>query len=107
MKILVTGNNGYIGTVLVDELFKKNYDVIGYDIDYFYDCNLTNKNNKLTKQIKKDIRNITEDDLDGVDIVIHLAGFANDPLGEFDPILTDETIINQQLNLQNYLKLKR
>ena len=107
MKILVTGNNGYIGTVLVDELFKKNYDVIGYDIDYFYDCNLTNKNNKLTKQIKKDIRNITEDDLDGVDIVIHLAGLANDPLGEFDPILTDEINYQSTIKLAELSKIQK
>ena len=107
MKILVTGNNGYIGTVLVDELFKKNYDVIGYDIDYFYDCNLTNKINKLTKQIKKDIRNITEDDLDGVDIVIHLAGLANDPLGEFDPILTDEINYQSTIKLAELSKIKK
>ena len=40
MRILLTGNNGYIGSVLTDELLKKNYQVTGYDIDYFYDCNL-------------------------------------------------------------------
>ena len=92
MKILVTGNNGYIGTVLVEELFKKNYEVIGYDIDYFYDCNLTNKNNKLTKQIKKDIRNITEDDLDGIDIVIHLAGLSR-------PMSLHDRNINKSIDL--------
>ncbi len=107
MKILVTGNNGYIGTVLVEELFKKNYEVIGYDIDYFYDCNLTNKNNKLTKQIKKDIRNITEDDLDGIDIVIHLAGLANDPLGEFDPKLTDEINYQSTIKIAELSKIKK
>jgi nucleoside-diphosphate-sugar epimerase len=31
MKILLTGNNGYIGTVLTSELLKKNYEVAGYD----------------------------------------------------------------------------
>ena len=107
MKILVTGNNGYIGTVLVEELFKKNYEVIGYDIDYFYDCNLTNKNNKLTKQIKKDIRNITENDLDGIDIVIHLAGLANDPLGEFDPKLTDEINYQSTIKIAELSKIKK
>ena len=53
MKILVTGNNGYIGTVLTSELHKKNYEVVGYDVDYFYDCNLINKNKKLIKHTKK------------------------------------------------------
>ncbi len=53
MKILVTGNNGYIGTVLTEELLKKNYDVVGLDTDYFYDCNLTNKEQNKIKHIKK------------------------------------------------------
>ena len=94
MRILLTGNNGYIGSVLTDELLKKNYQVTGYDIDYFYDCNLNQIEKKKIKQIKKDIRNISQDDLEGIDIVIHLAGLANDPLGDFDPKLTEE--INYQ-----------
>ena len=40
MKILITGNNGYIGSVLTSELLKIGYEVIGYDINYFYDCAL-------------------------------------------------------------------
>ena len=94
MRILLTGNNGYIGSVLTDELLKKNYQVTGYEIDYFYDCNLNKIEKKKIKQIKKDIRNISQDDLEGIDIVIHLAGLANDPLGDFDPKLTEE--INYQ-----------
>jgi len=53
MKILVTGNNGYIGTVLTNELLKKNYEVLGYDVDYFYDCNLINEKEKLIKHTRK------------------------------------------------------
>jgi nucleoside-diphosphate-sugar epimerase len=90
MRILLTGNNGYIGTVLTKELLKKNYEVVGYDIDYFHDCNLEKVDSKLVKHIRKDIRNIGHGDLDGIDIAIHLAGLANDPLGEFDPKLTEE-----------------
>ena len=67
MRILVTGNNGYIGSVLTNELLKKKYEVIGYDTDYFYNCNLISTKNKVFKNIKKDIRKITEDDLDGID----------------------------------------
>ena len=99
MTVLVTGNNGYIGSVLTDELLNKNYDVKGYDINYFYDCNLVKIGNKQFKHIKKDIRDITNEDLEGVDSVIHLAGLANDPLGDFDPKLTEE------INYQSTLKL--
>ena len=77
MRILLTGNNGYIGTVLTNELLKKNYEVVGYDIDYFYDCNLESIDSKLVRHISKDIRNIAHEDLEGIDVVIHLAGLAN------------------------------
>jgi nucleoside-diphosphate-sugar epimerase len=90
MKVLLTGNNGYIGTVLTEELIKNDYEVIGFDTDYFYDCKLLKTNPKITKHIKKDIRDISEEDLDGIEIVVHLAGLANDPLGEFDPKLTHD-----------------
>ena len=74
---------------MTKELLKKNYEVVGYDINYFHDCNLRiEKAEKKIKQIKKDIRNINENDLDVIDAVVHLAGLANDPLGELDPILT-------------------
>ena len=107
MKILVTGNNGYIGTVLTSELHKKNYEVVGYDADYFDDCNLINKYKKLIKHTKKDIRDISEDDLDGIDIVIHLAGLANDPLGEFDPKLTDEINYQSTIKIAELSKIKK
>ena len=45
---------------------------------------------KVVKHIKKDIRSIDREDLNGIEIVIHLAGLANDPLGELDPKLTEE-----------------
>jgi nucleoside-diphosphate-sugar epimerase len=90
VKILLTGNNGYIGSVLTNELLKKKYEIVGLDTNYFYDCSLNKINLQITKQIKKDIRNISEDDLEKIDIVIHLAGLANDPLGEFDPKLTED-----------------
>ena len=62
MRILVTGNQGYIGTVLTDILKKKNYEVIGYDIGFFEQCNL-NKINKDFQQINKDIRDVLIEDL--------------------------------------------
>ena len=107
MKILVTGNNGYIGSVLIVELLKKNYEIIGYDIDYFYDCSLIKDNEKLIKHISKDIRKISINDLDGVDIVIHLAGLANDPLGDFDPKLTEEINYQATIKLAELCKKKK
>ena len=59
MRILLTGNNGYIGTVLTKELLKKHYEVIGYDIDYFYDCNLDIIETNKIKHIRKDTEQTT------------------------------------------------
>lgn len=87
-KILVTGNLGYIGSVLT-EVLQKNFDVVGYDIGFFEDCNLIDVA-PLKNQIFKDIRDISLEDLKGIECVIHLAALSNDPLGELNLNLTDE-----------------
>lgn len=89
MKVLVTGNQGYIGSVLVDMLLEKKYEVAGYDIGYYADCLVYPYNPKI-KQIIKDIRDIDVEDMRGMDAVIHLAALSNDPLGELAPGLTEE-----------------
>lgn len=100
MNILVTGNLGYIGTVLTDILLNQHYKVVGLDTGY-YDGLLTPITFKKIKQISKDIRAISKDDLKGIDAVIHLAALSNDPLGEFKPQLTHD------INLEATIKLAR
>ena len=89
MKIMVTGDRGYIGSILAPILINKKYRVIGYDSGYFAD-NLLESYNQDYPKITKDIRDVVQDDLEGVDGIIHLAGLSNDPLGEFSPKLTDD-----------------
>ncbi len=97
MKVLVTGNQGYIGTVLTDTLLKKGYDVVGIDNNYYIGVSeIINK--QVFKQIRKDIRDINLSDIEGIEIIVHLAALSNDPLGEFDPKLTDE--INYQATIK-------
>ena len=86
--VMVTGNLGYIGSVMVPFLVDRGYDVVGYDIGYYEDCYLKDAPQKLVKQIKKDVRDCEVSDFEGVDYVIHLAGLSNDPLGDFDESLT-------------------
>ena len=89
MNILVTGNLGYVGSVLVPTLIERGYQVTGLDCGYFQDCLISHINLNF-KQIIKDIRDISVMDLDGIEAVIHLAGLSNDPLGELAPGITEE-----------------
>lgn len=103
MKTLVTGNLGYIGSVLTDYLEEKNHDVIGLDIGYFEECNLLPVK-KLKRQIKKDIKDININDLHNIDNVIHLAGLSNDPLGHLNPKLTEVSNYISTVNLAKMAK---
>lgn len=89
MKILVTGNKGYIGSVLTEALISRGYEVIGLDADFYADCDLMPAK-RPSAQIKKDVRDAVDNDVQGVDAVIHLAALSNDPLGELAPGLTEE-----------------
>ena len=89
MKIMVTGDQGYIGAILVPMLMDKGYPIVGYDAGFFTE-NLLYPIDESYKKIKKDIRDINKDDLEGVDAIIHLAGLSNDPLGDFSPKLTED-----------------
>lgn len=99
MKILVTGNLGYVGTVLISHLKKKNIFTIGYDIGYFKNCNLQKIVDNPNEQIIEDIRKLDEKILRNVDCVIHLAALSNDPLGELDPRITREINYESSINL--------
>ena len=85
--ILITGGCGYTGTVLTDSLISDGYKVTVVDTEWF--GNYLNKNKNLNT-IKLDIRNYDDIPLQGVDIIIHLAGIVNDPSVELNPKLSWE-----------------
>ncbi|WP_031571371.1 NAD-dependent epimerase/dehydratase family protein [Rheinheimera texasensis] len=89
MKVMVTGDRGYIGSVLVDQLAKLQYDIIGLDTGFYDDCELEQQE-RVYRSITKDIRDVAAEDLVGVDAVIHLAALSNDPLGELKAGITEE-----------------
>ena len=102
MRVLVTGSQGYIGSVLLPILNKK-YNVYGLDIGY-YEKNSLDSNTKEISSIKKDIRDITLKDIQDFDVIVHLAGLSNDPLGEFSPKLTKEINYEATINLAKLAK---
>ncbi|MGI9508477.1 MAG: NAD-dependent epimerase/dehydratase family protein [Geminicoccaceae bacterium] len=96
MRVLVTGNAGYIGSILVPMLEEAGHEVRGMDTCLFRDCALVQF--ELPPTLEVDIRDVTKADLEGVDAIIHLAGLANDPLGDLDPPATYE--INHEATLR-------
>jgi len=88
MRVLVTGSEGYIGTVLIPMLMERGYDVVGLDTCFFSHRYFV-PGIRHYPLIKKDIRDVVPGDLEGFDSVIHLAALSNDPLGELNQDLTD------------------
>jgi nucleoside-diphosphate-sugar epimerase len=86
INVLVIGNLGYVGPVLVDYLASDNkYSIWGYDIGYFYGNEIT-KNILLPEvflecQYFGDVREFNYELLRGMDVVVYLAAISNDPMG--------------------------
>lgn len=87
MRVLVSGHDGYIGTVLVPMLQKTGHDVVGLDSYLYSGCTL---GPEVTDppSVRCDVRDVVPEMLDGVDAVIHLAAISNDPLGDLNPDTT-------------------
>lgn len=103
-KILVTGDKGYIGSVLVSKLLDKGYEVVGLDTGFFDKCLIKGKKDLNYRKIKKDVRNIEKKDLTGIDAIIHLSALSNDPMGEVDPKLTKEINYKASIRLAKLAK---
>ena len=97
MRILVTGHNGYIGTVLSPMLIARGFEVVGLDSDLYANCTF-GEGLPQVSEIEKDIRDVETSDLEGFDAIIHLAALSNDPLGNLNPALTYE--INHQASVR-------
>ena len=89
MKLLVTGTDGYIGTILGPVLIEDGHEVTGLDTGFYRDGWLYHgSRRKIPATLDKDLRDISEDDLNGFDAVVHLAELSNDPLGQLHPEIT-------------------
>jgi nucleoside-diphosphate-sugar epimerase len=94
MHILITGNMGYVGPVVVRHLrcAFPNARLTGLDLGLFAH-NLTGTilpETLLDQQRFGDVRNIRSTDLDGIDAIVHLAAISNDPIGNRFEAATEE-----------------
>jgi nucleoside-diphosphate-sugar epimerase len=89
MRVLLTGNRGYIGSVMAPILVAAGHDVVGLDSDLYRDGDFGGPPPPVPTLVK-DVRDVTVDDLRGFEAVVHLAGLSNDPLGDLDAGLTEE-----------------
>lgn len=87
MRVFVTGHKGYIGPHLIELLKKDGHSVTGCDLDLFEESKIAEVV-RPDKELPKDIRALTIDDLKGYDCVMHLAALSNDPMGDIDPQIT-------------------
>jgi nucleoside-diphosphate-sugar epimerase len=89
MRVVVTGHNGYIGCVLVPLLQDAGHEVMGLD-NYLYEACTFGGEVEDPPALRKDVRDVDIEDLEGFDAVIHLAAISNDPVGDLDPETTYE-----------------
>lgn len=101
--VLVTGDKGYIGSVLTERLAQLDYQIFGLDTG-FYEAQTIAPTFEDYQSVRKDIREIDSSDLEGIDAVIHLAGLSNDPLGELAPQLTEKINFEATMRLANLAK---
>ena len=104
MRVFVTGVNGYIGAVLAPYLMERGLEIVGLDTGYYRDGWLYSDDARFASSpytLNKDLRAVTDADLEGCEAVVHLAELSNDPLGQNNPTVT------HQINHQGSVALAR
>lgn len=103
MRVLVTGHDGYIGSVLVPILREAGHEVVGLDTGLFADCVIGPAPEEV-KTLRVDLRDVEPEHVTGFDAVIHLAALCNDPLGNINPDLTYDVNHRSTLRLARAAK---
>ena len=104
MKILVAGDRGYIGAVLVPFLRAAGHQVDGLDVGLYEGCDLGPVAEDVDGRPAIDMRDVQAADLAGYDAVACLAALSNDPLGHLNPTATYSVNLDGTLNLAQAAK---
>ncbi|MEK6248074.1 MAG: SDR family oxidoreductase [Planctomycetales bacterium] len=84
---MITGHMGYVGSVLAPMLIGDGHRVVGLDMGFFQE-GVLGETPRGIPHWDMDVRDVTTDQLHGIDVVIHLAGISSDPLGDLNPAVT-------------------
>lgn len=90
MRILVTGSDGYLGSLLAPELMRRGHEVVGLDTGYYKERALYRSPAPAPATLVKDLRRVEWADLAGFEAVVHMAELSNDPAGQLAPHITYE-----------------
>ncbi len=107
MRILVTGSEGYIGSLLSPYLVARGHDVVGVDTGFYKAGWLYNGPPLTVETLNKDIRLLDERDFEGVEAVVHMAELSNDPLSDLSSATTHEINHRGTLHVASLAKAAR
>src|SRR6516165_8136116 len=104
MRVLVAGDRGYIGAVLMPFLRAAGHEAVGLDLGLYEGCDLGPAPAATGTRVPFDMRDVAASDLAGYDAVLCLAALSNDPLGDLNPAATYSVNLDGTLHLARTAK---
>ena len=90
MKVIVTGSDGYLGSLLAPCLLNRGHEVVGIDTGFYKEGTLYRSGPIAPMTLVKDLRHVEASDFKGADAIVHMAELSNDPAGQLAPKITYE-----------------
>ena len=102
-RVLITGHEGYLGSVMTLAFLNAGFEVTGLDTGYFRSCLIVPPLGDVPN-LNKDIRDLSTSDLEGFDTIVHLAALSNDPIGNMNPAWTEDINFHASVNMARMAK---